>query len=245
MTRQYRQLTFGRAVRAAFMLVIAWTVTPFLSFTLTAQNVSQARDFRWSGTLEKGKTFEVRGVYGSIRAVPSTNSSIQVEARIYDPALVHLDVVPTENGITICSVASAPSGYESECQPERRLTGAQGVEGQVDFVVHVPVGIRFSASMIHGDITVNALRSNVNVATINGNIELNVSRGQGAEFYGNTVSGSIDSDIPIYDNASPPPGDRPVEAHGPRIVRARIGPGGPALDASSVSGTIRLRTLAE
>jgi DUF4097 and DUF4098 domain-containing protein YvlB len=99
--------------------------------------------------------------------------------------------------------------------------------------------------MIHGDITVSSFGSDVNVATIDGNINLNVPPKCGAEFYGNTVSGEIDSDLPIYDNAPPPPEYRLVEAHRPRIVRARIGNGGPALDASTVSGTIRLRTMTE
>ncbi len=245
MTRQYRRISFHRAMRAAFMLVFTSTLTAVFPFRLAAQSVSQAKDFRWNGTLEQGKTLEVRGVNGSIRAVPSTSGSIQVEARIHDPALVHVDVVPSENGITICSVVSIPSGNESECQPGHRTAGAHGVEDRVDFVVQVPAGVRLSASMIHGEIAINSLRSDLNAAAIDGNITLNVSPEHGADFYGNTVSGVIDSDFPIYDNASPPPGDRPVDVHRPRIVRTRIGQGGPALNASTVSGAIRLRTVAD
>ena len=245
MTRQYRRIRFGRAMRATFVLVFASTLIAVFPVRLAAQGVSQAKDFRWNGTLERGKTLEVRGVFGSIHAVPSTSGSIQVEAQIHHPALVHVDVVPSENGITICSVVSTPSGNENECQPGPRTTGAHGVEDRVDFVVQVPAGVRFSASMIHGEIVINSLRSDLNAATIDGNITLNVSPAQGADFYGNTVSGVIDSDIPIYDNASPPPGDHAVDLHRPRIVRTRIGQGGPALNASTVSGAIRLRTVAE
>jgi hypothetical protein len=210
-----------------------------------AQGLSRTNDFRWNGTLPQGETLEVRGVNGSIRAIPSTNGAIQVDARIHDSARLRVDVVPREGGITICSVVSTQNGNESECQPGYRTTGAQGTEGAVDFVIQIPAGVRFSASMIHGDITVENLWSDVNVATINGNIELNLSPGHGAEFYGNTVSGAIDSDFPIYGNAPLPPEDRPVDAHRPQIVRARIGDGGPAFDASTISGNIRLRTMAE
>jgi len=244
MTRQDRHFLSGRAMRAEFMLVFASTLAALFPFSLAAQSVSQAGDFRWNGTLEQGKTIEVRGVNGSIRAIPSTSGSIQVEAQIHHPALVHVDVVPSENGITICSVVSTPSGNENECQPGPRTTGAHGVEDRVDFVVQVPAGVRFSASMIHGEIVINSLRSDLNAATIDGNITLNVSPVQGADFYGNTVSGVIDSDVPIYDNASPPKVGS-VNVHRPRIVRTRIGEGGPALNASTISGVIRLRTVAE
>jgi len=245
LTSQHQPFFIGRAARAALTLVFAWTLTIAFPFSLAAQSDSQTKDFRWNGTLHQGRTLEVRGVYGSIRAVPSTSGSIQVEARIHDPALAHVDVVPRENGITICSVVSTPGGNENECQPGPRTMGAHGVEDRVDFVVQVPAGVRFSASMIHGDIAINSLRSDLNAATIDGNITLNVSPERGADFYGNTVSGVIDSDIPTYDNASPPPGDRPVDVHRPRIVHTRIGQGGPALNASTVSGAIRLRTVAE
>jgi hypothetical protein len=210
-----------------------------------AQGLSGSNDFRWNGPLHQGETLEVRGVNGSIHAIPSTNGAIQVDARIHDPAHVRVDVVPREDGITICSVVSTQNGNESECQPGHRMAGAQEAEGAVDFVIQVPAGVRFSASMIHGDITVDNLRSDVNAATIDGNIELNLSPGHGAEFFGNTVSGAIDSDSPIYGNAPPPSEDRPVDAHRPQIVRAGIGNGGPALDASTVSGNIRLRTTVE
>lgn len=205
------------------------------------QAVSLAEDFHWSGTLHQGQTLEVRGVYGSIRTITSTDGKIQVDARIHDPALARVDVARRENAITFCSVVSAPNGEESECQPRRRTTGTQKSDGRVDFIVEVPAGVRFAASMIHGDITVNSLRSDVNVATIDGNITLDLSPGHGAEFYGNSVSGAIDSDFPVHENTPPLPSGHPGVAHLPRIVRATIANGGPAFVASTINGNIRLR----
>lgn len=246
MTSLQRPFAIGCAVRATFLLVFAWTLTAVFSVTgVIAQSLSQAKDFHWKGPLEQGKTLEVRGVYGSIHTIPSANGSVQVEARIHNPALVRVDVLQRENGITICSVVLTASGDESECQPGLRTADAKKGEDGVDFLIRVPAGVRFSASMIHGDITVNSLQSDVNAATIDGNIELNESHGHSAEFYGNTVSGAIESDFPIYDNAPPPPAGHTVDTHHPRIVRASIGKGGPVLDASTVSGTIRVRTMAE
>jgi beta-lactamase regulating signal transducer with metallopeptidase domain len=208
---------------------------------LGKQAVSLAEDFHWSGTLHQGETLEVRGGYGSIRTITSTDGKIQVDAGIHDPALARVHVARRENAITFCSVVSAPNGEESECQPRRRTTGTQKSDGRVDFVVQVPAGVRFAASMIHGDITVNSLRSNVNVATIDGNITLDLSPGDGAEFYGNSVSGAIDSDFPVHENTPPLPSGHPGVTHLPRIVRATIANGGPAFVASTINGNIRLR----
>jgi len=210
---------------------------------VAAQTLSQAKDFHWNGTLGQGETLEVRSVYGSIRTIASTNGSIQLNARIHDSARVRVDVVHRDNGITICTVASTPNGDESECQPAKGRPSAQTIEDRVDFVIQVPAGVRFAASMIHGDIIVNSPRSDVHVATIDGDIALDVSPDQGAEFYGNSVSGAIDSDFRVYDTAPPLPPGAPVDRHRPQIVRATIGNGGPALVASTINGNIRLRTV--
>jgi len=242
---QRRPLFIGSVLRTTSLLGFAGVLAVACPLSgVAAQSPSRTTNFHWNGTLAQGKTLEIRGVYGSIRAISSNNGSIQVDARIHDPALSRVDVVPSDNGITICGVAATRNGDVRECQPERGTEDLEKGDSRVDFVIRVPAGIRFAASMIHGDIMVNSLRSNVNAATIDGNIELNESRDQGAEFYGNTVTGAIDSDFPIYENVPPPPESGPVDAHRPRIVSSKIGNGGPVLEASTISGTIRLRTIA-
>jgi beta-lactamase regulating signal transducer with metallopeptidase domain len=212
------------------------------SSSLTARPTTQASDFQWSGNLAQGETLEVRGVAGQIRTSTSTDGVIHVYARISDPGRIRVDVLQREAGITLCTVASMPRGERNECQPGHRDATAQSSHGRVDFVVQVPAGVRFAGSMIDGDIVLNDLRSDVDVATISGNIALNVSRSHGADFFANLISGAIDSDVPLHDSTPPlPSGDRVTRARAPRIVRATIGNGGPALRATTINGNIRLR----
>jgi hypothetical protein len=206
-----------------------------------ARRARQSNEFQWSGNLEQGETLEVRGLSGSIRTITSTNGGIRVDARISNPARVRVEVVKREAGITICTVVSTPQGDQSECHPGRRAGSAQPDEGGVDFVVRVPAGVRFAGSMVHGDIEVDNVRSDVNVATINGDIALKLSHGHGVEFQGNLISGTIESDFPVHDSTPPlPSGGRAGRPGGPRIVQATIGNGGPALRVASINGNIRL-----
>ncbi|MGA7314384.1 MAG: hypothetical protein WBX22_10460 [Silvibacterium sp.] len=118
MTNSQRPFFIGWVLRATFLLGLTWILTGACPITgVAAQGLLQAKNFHWNGTLAQAKILEIRGVYGSIHAIPSTNGSVQVEARIHNPALVRVDVVPRENGITICSVVLTASGDESECQP--------------------------------------------------------------------------------------------------------------------------------
>jgi hypothetical protein len=112
--------------------------------------------------------------------------------------------------------------------PERRGAQLPATEGRVDFIVRVPAGVRLQGSMIDGDIEVEGLRLEVDVATIDGNIALNVPSDYNADLYGNTIAGTIDSNVPVYEGTPPLPSGR--SAAGPRIARATIGNGGPAHD---------------
>ena len=212
---------------------------PISSRKPIAGRSAQANNFQWTGTLAQGQTIEVRGIVGSIRTMPSDNGSIQIEAHISDLARARIDVVPREAGVTICPVISTSQGAQSECQPAPRATGVLDHQPRIDFVVHVPVGVRFAGSMIHGDIEIDGLRSDANVATIDGNIVLRLAAGDGVDLSANLISGTIESDFPVYDSAPPfPSGGRP---DAPRIVHTTIGNGGPAVVMTTVSGNIRLR----
>ncbi|HEV8484637.1 MAG TPA: M56 family metallopeptidase [Blastocatellia bacterium] len=210
--------------------------------TIAIQRPSQAHSFQWTGTLNEGETLEVRGLYGSIRTIPSNNGLIQIDARTDDSARDRIDVVQRDTGITICSVVSTPQGDQSACQPGRRAASAQLIDDRVDFVVQIPAGVRFAGSMIRGDIEISRVRADVNVATVEGDIALRLAPGDGVEFRANVITGSIDADFPIYDSTPVlPSGDRPGGPGAPRIVHTIIGGGGLALVATTVNGDIHLR----
>jgi hypothetical protein len=226
---------------------------------------AQANQFQWSGTVAQGKTIEIRGVHGSIRTISSEDDRIHVDARRSDPAGVRIEAVEHEAGVTICAVHE---GEPSECRPYGGATPVRNSDVRVDFVVRVPAGVRFTGSMTSGEIEVERLRSEVSVATIdgrvkiqtagfaaqattiNGDVVLELPAGANADFYANSVSGTIDSELPLRFNSgvsfppAPPllPGGGAVRAgRPPQIVGATIGDGGPELRVTTIRGNIRLQ----
>jgi hypothetical protein len=218
---------------------------------------AQAGDFQWSGTVAPGKTIEVRGVNGDVRAVASDGSSARVEAtrhaRRSDPEGVRIEVVEHDGGITICAVYPTPEGSRSQngCRPGGGSNNVQDNDVQVDFVVRVPAGVHFAGNTVNGKVEIEGLASDVRAATVNGdvsiqttgfvsraatvngNIVVEVPAGLNAEVRGSTVNGTIESDFPIVLTGRV----------GPRSLRGTIGNGGRELRVSTVNGSIRLRRL--
>jgi hypothetical protein len=249
---------------------------PLLVLTLTATVVSadgsvaaQADDLRWSGIVAQGKTIEIRGVHGSIRTMSSEDALIHVDARRSDPASVRIEVVEHVDGVTVCAVyLGVTERAPEECRRGVRENAVQNNDARVDFVVRVPAGVHFAASMINGDIEVERLRSEVNVATIHGNVNiqtagfaahattidgnvvLDLPADTNADFHGITVAGTIDSDFPVASTVPPPPPTvllpngslvGPIPPRPPQVVRATLGSGGPEFGVTTVNGSIHLR----
>ncbi len=221
-----------------------------------------SNEFQWSRRLAPRKTLEVRGFRGSIRALLSHDKSIHVDARRGRSAKVPIDLLEHDNGIVICA---------GDCYAgTKRESASSGFDVPVDFIVRVPVGVVFEASMNHGQITIEKLRSAVSVATIdgdvrietagfgaeantiNGNVRLDLPATTDADFYGSLVSGTLHSDFPLVERA---PGLRTAgpflpmahrtpshaPSRPPRIVEATIGQGGVTLRVTVVRGDVQLR----
>ena len=217
----------------------------------------QSGDFQWSGTVTPGKTIEIRGVNGNVRAIASENGSARVEAvrraDRSDPASVDIEVVEHDGGVTICAVYPTPEGSRNRngCRQGRGSNNVQDNDVRVDFVVQVPAGVHFAGSTVNGKMEVEGLSSDVQATTVNGDVSIQttgfVSRattvngdvvvevpaGLNAEIHGSTVNGTIESDFPIVLTGRV----------GPRSLRGTIGNGGPELRVSTVNGSIRLRRL--
>src|SRR6266446_5658965 len=81
-----------------------------------------AQDFNWHGRIAAGKRLEVKGVNGDVRAVLASGAEAVVNARKHarrsDPDDVKIEVVETDEGITICAVYPTPSRsrHENICE---------------------------------------------------------------------------------------------------------------------------------
>jgi Toastrack DUF4097 len=165
-------------------------LTAALSFAVPAA----AQDFHWTGHLAAGKRLEIKGVNGSIRAMAASGSEIDVTARKTarrsDPDEVRIQVVPFEDGVTICAVYPTPSRArrENSCEPgDGWHSNTNDNDVTVDFTIRLPAGIVFNGETVNGDVDGEDLGADADVSTVNGSIDVSAAGVVEAR----TVNGSI------------------------------------------------------
>jgi Toastrack DUF4097 len=156
-----------------------------------------AQDFRWHGTLARGKTLEVRGINGSVTAVAASGGEAEVTAtkhahRHGDPDDVEIKVVEHAEGVTICAIyPSRHSDRPNECRPGGGRSDNDNNDTEVDFQVKVPAGVNFVGATVNGDAEARSLDGDARLGTVNGDV--NVTASGTAE--GSTVNGSVTADV--------------------------------------------------
>jgi len=143
-----------------------------------------------------GKTVEIRGINGDIRAAPASGADVEVTARKSGPEAwldeVRIEVVEHSGSVTICAVyPSNHSDRENDCEPGGGRNSSRDHDVRVHFDVRVPRGVNFEGYTVNGDVSAEALSGNVMAGTVNGQIE--VATDGRAE--GRTVNGSIRASI--------------------------------------------------
>jgi len=167
---------------------------PLLFAALAAAPLAAQDAFSWRGRIDSGRTLEIKGINGSIRAVASSGTEVRVSAekraRRSDPDEVRIEVVEHEGGVTICAVYPTPRNREpNECRPGSagRLNSNDN-DVNVDFAVEVPAGVRFHATTVNGAVQATSLGGDVRAVTVNGDITVSTSGTARA----NTVNGTIE-----------------------------------------------------
>lgn len=157
-------------------------------------SAQQAGSFHWTGTLQAGQVVEIKDINGSVTAEPTDGSQIVVEATKHahrsDPASVHVEVVKSDAGVTICAVYPTPAGSSrtNEC-----VAGSGGHmdthnnDVKVDFVVKVPKGIGFTGHTVNGSVDAKGMTADVSARTVNGSVHVSTTGRADAK----TVNGSI------------------------------------------------------
>jgi hypothetical protein len=155
------------------------------------------QDFRWHGSVQQGRSIEIKGVNGDVRAEPSGSNEVEVEAiktaRRDNPADVRIEVVPHAGGVTICAVYPSRDGNKpNECVPgSGGRMNVQNNDVTVRFVVRVPAGVTFVGRTVNGEVEANRLNGDVDLHTVNGSVTFSTTGSGRAE----TVNGSIRGDM--------------------------------------------------
>ncbi|MBL8176670.1 MAG: DUF4097 family beta strand repeat protein [Bryobacterales bacterium] len=210
-------------------------------------------DFTWSGAIAPNQTFEVKGLNGPVRVLPSAGTGASLRAlrkgRRDDPNHVRIDVVPHPAGITVCAVYPSADSRPNECKPGN--AGRNNVSNNdvhVEFEIRLPRGVHLTVKTVNGDVearqiggdvkaeTVNgeivvAAQGNVEARTVNGGITLELHPSSGAALNARVTNGEIASDLPLTFRGGA----------ARRQVEATIGNGSKQLKLQTVNGNIRIR----
>ncbi len=182
---------------------MGWTKQVLTGITVLAATASvggaQERPFEWQETMRAGERLRVQGIVGEIRAEYTSGDRAEVVARKEGRSRDFDDVeIRTErrgDEIIVCAVyhpqdtrGDGCSGNHDGDDDRRHRGDRRSIDVEVDFTVRVPAGVDFAALVVSGDIVAENLRSDVDVSTVNGDIEVSTS----GKAQGRTVSGSID-----------------------------------------------------
>jgi hypothetical protein len=231
-------------------------------------------EFRWSGRIGAGDVLEIKGVNGPISARAATGDEIEVVAtktgRRSNPEEVRIDVIEHSGGVTLCAVYPTPRGKpDNECgvgSDGRNSTENNDV--QVEWEVRVPRDVRFRGRTVNGDVEAMELARDVDVATVNGDVELategfaeartvngsiraRMAGDPSADVSFETVNGSIELDVDADLDADLDAAwlngdletDLPIQIQGRmgrRSAQGRLGAGGHRLMLKTVNGSIRI-----
>jgi hypothetical protein len=201
---------------------------------------SATGEFHWSAVMREHQTVEVHIARGSIRVLPSGDAAVCVDVQMDDPRRGRIQAVSTPTGVKFCSVVTTFCGARNDCEGSEETSHDQDELPRTDVVLHVPAGVHVAGSTLSGDITAEHPGADIDMATHDGDVTLQLAAEEGANFSGNVVDGSIDSNFPLEDNTPPLPSGFNPGSNAPRIVHAMVGAGGPRLAAVVVKGNIRL-----
>lgn len=148
-------------------------------------------EFRWQGRLADGKTLEIKGVNGDVRAEETTGTEVEVVAvkrgRFGDSQVVKIDVVEHADGITVCALYPQRNGQLGKCEPGAGGQSNYKNNTTVSFTVRVPAGVHFAGRTVNGSVNAKSLDGNVEATTVNGDVRVSTTGYAQAS----TVNGSI------------------------------------------------------
>jgi len=175
-----------------FVYLTALAAAAALSATdarlLQAQNPNP---WTWRGAVASGRTLEIRGVMGTIRAEPAGGREVEVTAtktaEHSDVDDVRIEVVQEGGDVTICAVYPGSGNSCERGSSENHIRDRNDVH--VNFTVRVPSGVNFHGAAVSGDVAATGLTGTVELTSVSGDVS-GTALGGTADF--SSVSGDVE-----------------------------------------------------
>ena len=155
-----------------------------------------AAPFKWTGKVAAGKTFEVRGINGPMRATAASGPDVELVAirsgRRNDPESVKIEVIPHADGVTVCAVyPSKDASRPNECKPGGGgRMNVRNNDVNVEFELRIPKDVNFEGRTVNGSIEAD-IEGRAALSTVNGRIQVIA----GTLTEATTVNGSIRAEV--------------------------------------------------
>lgn len=175
-----------------YLAVVIAIGTVSMSACSVAAQRRTAEPFVWQGQIEGGRTLEIKGVNGPVRATASSGSTARVEVlrsgRRNDPSEVEIVVLEHSGGVTVCAVYPSSGLRRNECAPgtEGRISSSNN-DVQVEFLVEVPGPVNLTARTTNGSVMADGVAARVEAYTTNGDVEIE----GGSRAVAHTTNGSV------------------------------------------------------
>ena len=153
-------------------------------------------EFIWSG-VPAGKALEIRTMLGTIEAARSAGDSVRVFAVREGDGRGDVQVRAFDRGNRITVCASHPSSDADgvigcgTATPSGNGRKQMRSDARVNFRIELPSGMRLIARAVDGGVQLQGLESDVEVSTVNGNVQIQTTGAAEAV----TVNGDIDAAI--------------------------------------------------
>jgi hypothetical protein len=145
--------------------------------TIPERSARGAADFHRTWNLAPGKTLEIEGVNGAIRATGTSGNAVDVlawkHARHSDPDEVTIEVLEHPEGVTLCVRYPDTHGSHNSCEPGGHShMHLDDNDVTVHFEVQVPAGVRFVGRTVNGSVEATGLVADAEGHTVNGSVTL-------------------------------------------------------------------------
>lgn len=146
-----------------------------------AQDGERDDSFKYTGSIEAGRTVYVRNMNGAVHVEAASGSDVEVRGekrwRRGDPKTVRITSTKTANGdLVVCAIWE---GRKTRCDEDGyRSSGddswwdrQKNNDVSVEFTIRLPKGVKMDASTVNGGLSIEGATAQVKARTVNGSIE--------------------------------------------------------------------------